>query len=184
MPTRADHQHHENTTADGSRRGRPRLAFFGPDGAPSLKETGMMASPGFAPPGMVTDDDRALLRQGEDVRVLFRQSGDAGLSLVHVKFAPGYLLPRHSHSADCVYYVLHGEVKLGKRVVGAGEGFFVPKDHPYAYQAGPDGVELLEFRDATSFDFVVHETSPARWRAIIETARSHQDEWRSAASEV
>jgi len=182
MATPADQQPLEDATADSSRGGRPRLTFFGPRGAPSLKETGMMAVRGFAPPGMVSDDDRELLRQGEDVHVLFRQAGDGGLSLVHVRFAPGYLLPRHSHSADCVYYVVHGEVQLGKRVVKAGEGFFVPKDHPYAYQAGPEGVELLEFRDATSFDFVVHETSPARWRAIVETARAHGDQWRGTSS--
>jgi quercetin dioxygenase-like cupin family protein len=184
MAIPAEHQPLQDSTADGSPRRRPRLSFFGPRGAPSLKETGMMASRGFAPPGMVSDEDRELLRRGEDVHVLFRQAGDSGLSLVHVRFAPGYLLPRHSHSADCVYYVLHGEVHLGKRMVRAGEGFFVPKDQPYAYQAGPDGVELLEFRDATSFDFVVHETSPARWRAIVEAARAHEDEWRAADSEI
>jgi quercetin dioxygenase-like cupin family protein len=156
---------------------RVRLSFFGPQGAPSLRESAMMSSRGFAPQGMVTEEDRELLRRGEDVHVLFRQTGEGGLSLVHVRFAPNYLLPRHSHSADCVYYVLKGEARLGRRVVGAGEGFFVPKDHPYAYQAGPEGVELLEFRDATAFDFVVHEDSPDRWRAIVETARENQEHW-------
>ena len=103
--------------------------------------------------------------------MLFRQADSDGFSLVHVTFAPNYMLPRHSHDVDCVYYVLCGEVVLGRRVVGAGSGFFVPKDQPYAYQAGPDGVDLLEFRHSTSFDYVVHEENPARWRAIIDAVR-------------
>ncbi len=126
----------------------------------------------FAPPGMITPDEREVLRRAESVRVLFRQPDSDGFSLVHVTFAPNYMLPRHSHDVDCVYYVLCGEVVLGRRVVSAGSGFFVPKDHPYAYQAGPDGVELLEFRHATSFDYVVHEDNPARWRAIVDAARA------------
>jgi quercetin dioxygenase-like cupin family protein len=142
----------------------------------------MMQATGFAPPGMISDEVRDLLRRGEVLRVLFRQAGDDGFSLVHVSFAAGYPLPRHSHSADCLYYVLRGEVRLGRRVVGEGSGFFVPKDHPYAYQAGPDGVELLEFRHATSFDFVVHEDNPERWQAIADTARAHREEWSSDGS--
>jgi quercetin dioxygenase-like cupin family protein len=164
----------------GTRPAKSRLAFFTFAGAPSLKESEMMEAQGFAPPGVVSAEDRELLRAGETLRVLFRHAGEDGFSLVHVSFAPNYLLPRHSHSADCLYYVLRGEVSLGNRVVGAGDGFFIPKDHPYAYQAGPDGVDLLEFRNATSFDFVVHEDKPERWRAIVETARQNQAVWSSA----
>jgi len=161
----------------GTRPSRNRVSFFTASGAPSLKESEMMDAKGFAPPGVVSADDREILRSGETLQVLFRHAGEAGLSLVRVSFGLNYLLPRHSHSADCLYYLLAGEVRLGNRVVGAGDGFFVPKDHPYAYQAGPEGVELLEFRDATSFDFVVREDNPERWKAIVETARQNQGAW-------
>jgi quercetin dioxygenase-like cupin family protein len=166
----------------GTRPSRRRLSFFSASGAPSLKESEMMEAQGFAPAGVVTAEDREILRSGETLRVLFRHAGEAGFSLVRVSFGPNYLLPRHSHSADCLYYVLAGEVRLGNRVVGAGDGFFVPKDHPYAYQAGPEGVELLEFRDATSFDFVVHEDNPGRWRTIVETARQNRGAWAGSNS--
>jgi len=166
----------------GSRPSPTRLSFFGSAGAPSLKESEMMEAQGFAPAGVVGADDREILRSGETLRVLFRHAGETGFSLVRVSFGPNYLLPRHSHSADCLYYVLAGEVRLGNRTVAAGDGFFVPKDHPYAYQVGPDGVELLEFRHATSFDFVVHEDNPDRWRAIVDTARQNQAAWAARSS--
>jgi len=163
----------------GTRPSVSRLSFFSSSGAPSLKASEMMEARGFAPPGLISAEDREILRSGETLRVLFRHAGEDGFSLVHVSFGPNYLLPRHSHSADCLYYVLRGEVRLGNRMVGAGEGFFVPRDHPYAYRVGPEGVELLEFRHATSFDFVVHEDNPERWRAIVETARQNQVTWSS-----
>jgi hypothetical protein len=31
---------------------------------------------------------------------------DGGLSLVRTWFAPNFVLPRHSHSTDCLYYVV------------------------------------------------------------------------------
>src|SRR5262245_32374945 len=113
-----------------------RLSFFNPSSAPSLKESAMMEATRFAPAGMITTEERELLRLGEVAHVLFRHAGDDGFSLVRVQFAPNYLLPRHSHSADCLYYVLRGEVALGNRTVGAGSGFFIPRDKPYAYRAG------------------------------------------------
>jgi hypothetical protein len=61
--------------------------------------------------------------------------------------------------------------------VGPGAGFYVPAGAPYGYQAGPEGVELLEFRDATTFDIVVVEDNPVRWRTMIDNARAHKEEW-------
>jgi hypothetical protein len=101
------------------------------------------------------------------------------MSLVWSWFGPNYALPRHSHSADCLYYVVRGEAHLGNRVVGAGGGFFVPADAPYAYTAGPDGIEILEFRNATSFDMQITE-SPARWEKIVEGVREHAAGWEAA----
>jgi quercetin dioxygenase-like cupin family protein len=155
------------------------LSFFSASSAPTLRESEMMEAQGFAPAGLVSTEDREILRTGETLKVLFRHAGDEGFSLVHVSFGPNYLLPRHSHSADCLYYVVTGDVRLGNRKVGPGEGFFVPRDHPYAYQAGREGVELLEFRHATSFDFVVHEDNPDRWQAIVDTARRNKAAWSS-----
>jgi hypothetical protein len=98
------------------------------------------------------------------------------MSLVWSWFAPHYPLPRHSHSADCLYYVTKGELHLGRQVLCEGEGFFVPHDAPYAYTAGPDGVEVLEFRSTSSFNMQITESLP-RWESIIDSVSAHRDEW-------
>ncbi len=82
----------------------------------------------------------------------------------------------HSHDVDCFYYVVAGEAHLGNRVVVAGDGFFVPADAPYAYSAGPEGVEVLEFGSTSSFGIHVTE-SPECWSQIAELARTHREEW-------
>jgi hypothetical protein len=99
------------------------------------------------------------------------------LSLIWLKVASNYQLPRHSHSGDCLYYVTAGEVHLGNRVVAAGEGFFVASDAPYAYSAGPDGAEVLEFRGTgRSVNSQIHE-SPTGWKRILQGVRAHRDGW-------
>lgn len=87
-------------------------------------------------------------RGGAATTPLFGQSGPNGMNLVHVWFGPNFELFRHSHPkyGDCLYYVVAGELSLGKRKLGAGSTFFLPNGMPYKYTAGPAGVELLEFR--------------------------------------
>ena len=65
---------------------------------------------------------------------------------------------------------------MGNQVVAAGDGFFVPAGAPYAYTAGPDGVEVLEFRATSQFAIRVTET-PARWAQLAQLARAHREEW-------
>jgi hypothetical protein len=87
-------------------------------------------------------------RGGAATTPLFGQGGKNGMNLVHVWFGPNFELFRHSHPkyGDCLYYVVAGEISLGKRKLGAGSTFFLPNGMPYKYTAGPAGVELLEFR--------------------------------------
>ena len=75
-----------------------------------------------------------------------------------------------------MYYVTKGELRMGSQVVTEGEGFFVPDGAPYAYTAGPEGVEILEFRAKSTFDMKITESLP-RWAQIIEGVRAHRDEW-------
>ena len=102
--------------------------------------------------------------------VPYRQEGRDGMSLVRLDFPPGAMLPRHSHSADCLYYIVSGGIVLGTRELGPGDGFYVPADQPYGYRAGPEGVVLLEFRQSTAFDTKFHEKDPARFRAKAEAS--------------
>jgi quercetin dioxygenase-like cupin family protein len=135
----------------------------------------------FVEPGSAEDlwpaEFGARLLSASRLTVPFCHDTAGGFSLVTVEFAPGFLVARHSHSSDCLYYIVEGEISLGKRVLGPGDGFFLPADHPYGYRAGPRGVKLLEFRHATAFDTTFHEKNMARYRdeamaALAEPAES------------
>ena len=114
--------------------------------------------------------------EGAKVRCLYRES-QGRFSLCYAWFKSGYLLPRHSHNADCVYYVLGGEIKMGTRVLRKGDGFFVPSDHGYTYEAGPEGAEVLEFRNATNFNIRFKGNDEAHWDRIAKGYREHAAAW-------
>jgi quercetin dioxygenase-like cupin family protein len=152
------------------------ITFYRAAEAPLLDDDGIMTPPEIDE-SVRTTLDFTPLAAGSKVTVLFKGDGPTGMSLVHAWFGPGYRLPRHSHSADCLYYVVAGEAVMGSRVVKAGDGFFVKADQPYAYSAGPDGIEILEFRAATGFDMQVFDQTVARWKPIVDAAVANQDRW-------
>lgn len=152
------------------------------------------AADGFDYSGLLDDHEEQEVRDtigemaraigpGAAVTPLFHQPGPDGMSLVHAWFGPHFPLFRHSHPkhGDCLYYVVAGQVIMGSRVLRAGDGFFVPNGMPYKYRAGPDGVEVLEFRagggnpDAPSMK--LDESSLDSIRRIIDSAKEHQAEW-------
>ncbi|HIC35105.1 MAG TPA: hypothetical protein EYM33_09810 [Pseudomonadales bacterium] len=120
---------------------------------------------------------------GTSTTPLFAQRTEGGMNLVHVWFGPNFPLFRHSHPkyGDCLYYVVAGEVILGRRRLGPGSGFFVPNGMPYKYTAGPAGVELLEFRAGGGEDeapgMKLDEHSLDSIQHIIDQANEHVDEW-------
>jgi hypothetical protein len=118
---------------------------------------------------------------GEKNLVLFSEPGEAGISLLYIWFKSGYVLPPHSHNCDCLYYVLGGELRIGSRVLHKGDGMFVPADHGYTYEAGPEGVEVLEFRNATRFNIVLKEGDGSRWERIAEVFRERAAIWEKEA---
>jgi quercetin dioxygenase-like cupin family protein len=158
-------------------RSRGMQIFRGADAA-DLADTAVMGRPVMDP---VPDRDvlmQVAAASGYVNKVLFGDPESGGMSLIRLWYAPHYALPRHSHDVGCLYYVVSGEAHLGSQVLKAGDGFFVPPDAPYAYSAGPDGVEVLEFRATSKFGIRVSE-SPRRWAQLAELARSHSDEWKA-----
>ena len=147
-----------------------KMTIFSGIGAPSLEESGMVVERSFAEGGSIEDLFNERTLGNSSSAVPFRQEGPDGFSLVSIDFPPGFLLPRHSHSADCLYYVVGGGVIMGARALGPGDGFFVPAEQPYAYRAGPEGVKLLEFRHRTAFDTKFYEKDTARFRAKAEAS--------------
>ncbi len=157
-----------------------KLVLFTAAGAPDLDESGMSGDWSFVETGaqdeLWPDAFGAQLMAASRLTVPFRHAGPEGFSLVTVELDPGFDLARHSHSTDCLYYVVEGELRMGRRVLGPGDGFFVPADHPYAYRAGPRGVKLLEFRNATRFDTTFHEKDMATYRARFAATLGVPDE--------
>lgn len=128
----------------------PPFAIFRASDAVDFDESGAMtpAEQGTFDPEAVQALLAAGMGDGAKNDLIF--SG-GGMSLARVWFKSGYPLPRHSHDCACLYYITAGSLKMGAEELGPGDGFFVGTDVPYAYVAGDEGVELLEFRAATEF---------------------------------
>ena len=159
---------------------RRSITLFRHENAPDLDATDMMTTPTFREDfTRPANADTAAVVAGQTIKVLYRQSDEeGGFSLVYAWFKPHFVLPRHSHDADCLYYVIAGTAVLGNQVLKAGDGFFVPSGAPYQYSAGPEGVEVLEFRHANSFGMKITETSE-RYAAMFETAAKCAPLWAS-----
>ena len=147
--------------------------------AKPLEETGIMSLPEFTPEQMaglagMHQPDRA---RGEEVKVLVNIPG---FSLTHVWFKRDYPLPRHSHDADCLYYIVAGSLQLGREELGPRDCFFLPANMPYTYTPGPEGVELLEFRHANAFNFRLLVKGEAFWQRAAEIAEQRSEDWRTA----
>ena len=111
--------------------------------------------------------------------LVFSEPGEDGFSLLYAWYKSDYLLPRHSHNSDCLYYVTGGELRIGSHVLRKGDGMFIPKDHAYSYQAGPDGLEVLEFRNATRFNLFFKGNDEAYWDRIAATFRDRAEAWKT-----
>jgi mannose-6-phosphate isomerase-like protein (cupin superfamily) len=115
-------------------------------------------------------------RDGEEIRVLVNIPG---FSLTHIWFKKDFPLPLHSHDADCLYYIVAGSIKMGTQVLGPRDCFFIPEDAPYTYRPGPDGVELLEFRHKTQFNYVNHVHGAGFWAKAIDTSKANREAWKT-----
>jgi mannose-6-phosphate isomerase-like protein (cupin superfamily) len=116
---------------------------------------------------------------GVQSSLLFRQTPEeGGFSAVIVWGKPNYPLARHSHRSDCMYFIISGSASLGNVNLRPGDSFYAPDGAPYAWTAGPDGVEILEVRHGveligTDMSEMSAETA-ARHRRLIEENR---DRW-------
>jgi quercetin dioxygenase-like cupin family protein len=157
-----------------------RFVIFRYDEAPECAETDVTRPP--------TGSDHTMERyrelweagsaDGIMAKVLYRQSGERPMSVVHSYVKPGRIVPRHSHDTDCLYCVSSGSITLGRQVLRPGDGLFVPANHSYAYRAGDDGAEVLEFRMARSFGQVVRDETDGTWDQYVAIAAERRDEWR------
>lgn len=111
---------------------------------------------------------------GQEVKMVYARPG---FSLTHVWFKSGFPLPLHSHKADCLYYIVAGSVRMGTEVLGPGDGFFVGSEVPYTYETGPEGAEVLEFRNTDSFDIRFMAKGEAAWDKIVAKLKARREDW-------
>lgn len=165
------------TEANGK---RPQLKIYRAADAPDLMATGNMTVEPFS------DEQRAGIDkaiaagylEGDQVKVLTEMPG---FSITYAWFKKSYPLARHSHDADCMYYVVAGSLRLGTEELGPRDCFFVPADAPYTYTPGPDGVEILEFRHKTTFNFINLSHGESFWNKAAETCTANREDWKTAA---
>lgn len=112
---------------------------------------------------------------GSRLRVLFRRKG--GFSLSHAWFKSGFPLPLHSHSTPCLYYIVAGSLRIGTNELGPGDGFFLDANMPYIYTPGPEGVEVLEFRDTDHFDIKIRSRNVKWWHKALEKLKIARKHW-------
>ena len=152
------------------------LIFRGAD-APALREVDAMRAEGVT--AQVREGLAQLaeggLNEGETAKLLFSAPG---FSLAYAWFKSGFPLPRHSHDADCLYYIIAGSLALGAQTLGKGDGFFVPRDAAYTYVPGPEGVEVLEFRTVDQFSIRFLVGNPAFWSKAAATVSQELRGWR------
>lgn len=123
------------------------------------------------------------LTPGTSTTMLLWQEGANGMSLSHNWFGPNFPLFRHSHPryGDCLYYVVGGELEMGNRKLGRGSTIFLPNGQPYKFTAGPEGVEVLEFRagggNEDASGTIVKETSLDAIQQIINRCYEVDSEW-------
>ncbi len=115
---------------------------------------------------------------------LFAQrSTPGGMTLSHVWMGSNYPLYRHSHprAGDCLYYVVAGEISMGRRKLRSGSVVFLPSGMPYKFKAGPAGAEVLEFKagggDESGPGLRLEEQSLESIQQLIDEGRAHQHEW-------
>jgi mannose-6-phosphate isomerase-like protein (cupin superfamily) len=103
-----------------------------------------------------------------------------GFSLTQAWLKRDYPLPLHSHDSDCLYYIVAGTLTMGTEALGPRDSFFVPAGVPYSYRPGPNGVEVLEFRQATQFNFLNLAKGEAWWTKAVATVADNVAHWRTA----
>lgn len=162
---------------DKTKGAKPRMQLFRAEGAPLTPD--MMRAEGLEGPVLsgFARAEEAGMHQGHRVICLYRSPLPDGPSLCHMWLKSGFITPRHKHDTNCIYYVLAGEMRLGNASAGPGDGLFVPEGTVYSIEAGPEGLEVLEFRTDTAFNVFYTGNDEANWDRIAGAVAANADSW-------
>ena len=94
-------------------------------------------------------------------RVRVHEPGDASTpQLFELAFEPGLEVAVHSHAADEIFYVVRGSFEIGNQSLDAGSSVLIRANTLYSFRAGPQGLQVLNFRPRTD--------------AVYRTVEEHQ----------
>ena len=155
---------------------QPRFEIFRGADAPTLDECACMTYEGETPNLAAVQPQLAEAMQvrGEYADVPYRREG---MSLARLWVKSDFPLPLHTHDCDCLYYIVAGSTRMGTETLAAGDGFFVGAEVPYAYTAGLEGAEVLEFRVTDRFNIRVKDKPVAAWEKMAATLREGSARW-------
>jgi hypothetical protein len=88
-------------------------------------------------------------------------------SVLAMKLAPNFTIPRHYHETDQFVIVVEGTARQGNRHFKVGDAYVTPGNTPYALTAGPEGCRTIEIRKHSLHELQTHwvEADPARWKS-------------------
>ncbi len=157
----------------------PRFALFRQEDARDYGEHNLQRIEGMTP--VIAEGLGHYVKAQEEaapssVKLLY---GAPGFSLTKVWFKSDYPLPLHSHDSDCLYYITAGSIKIGTEELGPGEGFFVGRNVPYTYTTGPEGVEVLEFRDTDDLNIRFMSKNKATWEKAAAKMERLRETWKA-----
>jgi len=111
----------------------------------------------------LTDEQLKKYGDGElTSKVRIREEGSETLpQLIEIQYEPNAEIQIHAHDEDEIIFVREGEMHLGNRVVGPGTSVFVAGNTLYGFKAGPQGLQILNFRPRKDITFI----SPAEFAA-------------------
>jgi hypothetical protein len=150
---------------------KPRFAIYRAKDAREYAEHNVMSIDDITP---VVAEGLTHFQDGQVVKLLYAAPG---FSLTYVWFKSGYPLPRHSHRSDCLYHIIGGSLRMGQEVLGVGDGFFVGSEAPYTYEPGPEGVEVLEFRNTDQLNIRFRSNNKAAWDKAAEIMAERRAAW-------
>ena len=161
----------------------PRFEVFRGADAPTLAECQCMTMEGETPNMMATlaRFPEMMSAGGEHVDVPYRRPN---MSLARLWLKSGFPLPLHTHDCDCLYYVVAGSILLGSETLTAGDGFYVGRDVPYGYTAGPEGAEVIEFRATDVFTIRLKDKPEASWDKMAGQVIESRERWATEAPPV
>ena len=101
-------------------------------------------------------------------------TGDS-LHAFEVKLPPHHKTQLHAHQEDEIIHVLGGQMTVGNQVLGPGDSVFIEGMTLYGFEAGPEGVNFINFRPHFDLTFYRNEEFH-EYRKLDAAGRAEMDE--------